>query len=254
MADALVTLLNKAGYLPVFLPRTGMEPPELYTMTHDRRLVRHGALRHFLPEPPRLVPTSGEVAQLEYEQTSSKHQQAALSFLQNALKCVGITGAPKLDVSFTGKTSLVFSFVGVTYRAVDPARLVGLIQDLDTDGLPPGYVQGGHLHIAYEYIYARKLLMSRVDQKEFEHDVGMSIASWLDVGSKGHVEVMSKTTISFEATDGAPAAFGYKAGGLRRDLGRWSFYPEEITAGDDLARPYLPARGVVLDVVSDTSG
>ena len=260
MADALVKLLNKAGYLPVFLPRTGMEPPELYTMTDDHRLVRHGALFNFLPAVKDLAPSTGAVAQLEAEQTSSKHQQAALSFLQNALKCIGITGAPKLDVSFTGKTSLVFSFTGVTFRAVDPARLTGLIKDLDTEGLPPEYVEGGHLHIAYEYLYAKKLLMSRVDQKEFEHDVGASIGSYVDVGSKGKVEVMNKTTISFEASDGPPAAFGYKAGGLRRDSGRWSFYPEEITAGNegvgggDLARPYLPARGVVLELRSGTNG
>lgn len=260
MADALVKLLNKAGYLPVFLPRTGLEPPELYTMTDDHRLVRHGALVHFLPAARDLAPTEGSVAQLEAEQTSSKRQHAALSFLHNALKCIGITGAPKLDVSFTGKTSLVFAFTGVTYRAVDPARLTGLIQDLHTDGLPREYVDNGHLHIAYEYLYARKLLMSRTDQKAFDHDIGASIGSYLDVGAGGHVEVISKTTISFEAADGPPAAFGYKAGGLRRDGRRWSFYPEEITAGlesvdgGELARPYLPARGVVLELRSDTGG
>jgi len=259
MADALVKLLNKAGYLPVFLPRTGMTPPELYTMTEDHRLVRHGALSYFLPAAANLVPTEGASAGLEYNQTSSKQQHAALSFLQNALKCIGITGAPKLDVSFTGKTSLVFSFTGVTFRAVAPAALVGLIKDLNTDGLPPEYVDGGHLHIAYEYLYAKKLLMTREDQKEFDHDIGASIGSYVDVGAKGKVEVVSKTTISFEATDGDPAAFGYKAGGLRRDGGRWSFYPEEITAGLESvdgvpSRPYLPARGVVLELRSDTSG
>ena len=260
MADALVKLLNKAGYLPVFLPRTGMDPPEMYTMTEDHRLVRRGALEPFLPAVKDLVRKSGAVAQLEYEQTSSKEQKAALSFLQNALKCIGITGAPKLDVSFAGKTSLSFSFTGVTFRAVDPSQLDGLIKDLKTDGLPPEYVDDGHLHIAYEYLYAKKLMMSRTDQKEFEHDIGASIGSYVDVGVKGKVAVESKTTISFEATDGDPAAFGYKAGGLRRSNGRWSFYPEEITAGlestggGDISRPYLPARGVVLELRSDTSG
>ena len=50
MADALVRTLNAMGYQPVFLPRSGVQPPELYHYLRDqRRLVRIGSLAGALP-------------------------------------------------------------------------------------------------------------------------------------------------------------------------------------------------------------
>ena len=51
MADELVRALNKLGYLPVFLPRTKVEPPELYNYARtNQRLIRRGALSAHVPK------------------------------------------------------------------------------------------------------------------------------------------------------------------------------------------------------------
>jgi hypothetical protein len=250
VSDALVKLLNRLGYQPVFLPRTGSAPPELYNFANGR-LVRRGLLTEYLPPSVRFDEERGRAADIEHEQTTGKDHAAALSFLKNALRCVGIDGAPKLDLSFAMKSKLVFAFHEVTYRAVSPAQLDKAVGALSLGAVPEEIVTGGDLHIAYEYLYARKLLMSRVDQKSYSSDVSTAIAQYLDLGGKGTVEVQSATTLSFCAASGALAAFAFKAGQLRRSLDgrRWSFYPEEnsMSVGAP-SRPFIPARGTVLTV------
>jgi hypothetical protein len=249
MTDALVQLLNGYGYQPVFLPRSDLKPPALYTFSRrPARLVLRGPLGSYLPAGVDVSPSPGKTPDIEYKSTSGKNQQAAGSFLQNALKCIGIDGAPKLDLTFTGQKELVFSFTGVTVASVLPARIDQVVSQLALGAVPAEYAQGGEIHIAYEYLYANELLMSRVDGKKFEHDVGASIASYLDIGLKGKVEVRTASTLSFAAAAGGPpAAFAFKAGQLIERNGRWSFFPEEVMQGDGpSSRPRLVARGVVL--------
>ncbi|XYH98444.1 hypothetical protein ACMHYB_01380 [Sorangium sp. So ce1128] len=250
MSDAFVKLLNRLGYQPVFLPRTGSAPPELYNFANGR-LVRRGPLAAYLPSSVQFEEERGRAADVEHEHTTGKDHAAATSFLKNALRCVGIDGAPKLDLSFTGKSRLVFAFHDVTYRSVSPAQLDRTVSALSLGAVPEELVSGGELHIAYEYLYARKLLMSRMDQKSYSHDVSIGIEQYLDLGDKGTVEVQSATTLSFRSASGALAAFAFKAGQLRRSLDgrRWSFYPEEnMMAAGAASRPFIAARGAVLTV------
>src|SRR5687767_4771808 len=114
MADALVELLNSLGYQPVFLPRTGLEPPELYNFIEDgRRLLRRGPLQAYLPPGLVLPVTHGDLADIEHTQTSGKRMKAAAGFLERALRCIGITDIPRLDLSFTDARSFTFSLTGV---------------------------------------------------------------------------------------------------------------------------------------------
>jgi hypothetical protein len=74
MADQLVLALNRLGYLPVFLPRTNIAPPELYNYSRtNRRLVRYGALSAYLPAVTNLVPNEGDLAAINYKYSSSKY-------------------------------------------------------------------------------------------------------------------------------------------------------------------------------------
>src|SRR3712207_6305207 len=65
MADALVQALNRTGFQPVFLPSTGLTPPDLYNFTRRAgkpRLVRREPFPPHLPSaattpvPPRTPP------------------------------------------------------------------------------------------------------------------------------------------------------------------------------------------------------
>jgi hypothetical protein len=250
MTDELVRALNKLGYLPVFLPRTNVEPPELYNYSRtNQRLVRRGALSQYLPTVVDLKPMEGELGDIEYKYSSSKNLEAAVSFLETALRCIGIEAVPKIDLNFTGSTQYSFAFTKMKYSSVDPARLDGLIRTLSIEGIPQEYADAGDLHIAYEYAYAQELLMSRGDRKEFADDISGKVDIYFDLGTKGAVSVASTTTISFKST-AQPAVFAYKAGRLVRENGNWVFYPEEVqTKGlGDRSPSYLPQRGVVLTV------
>lgn len=248
MADQLVRSLNRLGYLPVFLPRTKIEPPELYNYAPaNQRLVRRGPLSAYIPAAKDLTPSEGDLGDIEYQYSSKKKLDAAVSFLENALRAIGINSVPKIDLGFTGSNDFSFAFTKVRYRSVDPSRLDGIIRAISTEGIPPEYVDAGNLHIAYEYAYAQELLMSRGDRKEFSHDISGQVGAYLDLGTKGTASVASSATISFKS-NADPAAFAYKAGRLLQENGGWVFYPEEVkTAGlTPQQRIYVPQRGIVL--------
>lgn len=248
MRDRLVALLNDLGYQPVFLPTTGLEPPELYN--HDRgRLIRRGPLKRYLKAriPP---PHLGVLPDIEHHHTSRKRLADATRFLHNALRCIGV-GPAKLSLSFAGSEDLVFAFSEVTTARIDPSDLDPLLQQLEVHAIPDEYVTGGALHIAYEYVYARRVSLRRSDGKGFDAELGGRLHEFFDLGAKGKVQVDDNTALTFAASDETPAAFGYKAGQLRLDNGKWAFYPEVVSnardeAGTTVQSPYLPVRGVVL--------
>ncbi|CAN5540643.1 hypothetical protein BH24GEM3_BH24GEM3_24500 [soil metagenome] len=252
MSDALVQLLNSKGYQPVFLPRTAVEPPELYNFA-NRRLVRRGPLAHYLPADTaaQLKLTPGELPDIEHRETSGKRGNAAASFLENALKSIGISSIPKLNLTFTRGRELVFAFSEVSYKSIDPSVIDHIVQQIEIGAIPQSVINAGMLHIVYEYAYARKLLMSRADHQAFELGARGDVGEFINLGAEGKVEAQSATTLAFSGSDDRVAAFAYKAGRLERRNGRWEFYPEEVmrTRGAETTRdPFLVARGVVLPV------
>jgi hypothetical protein len=247
MSDSLVKLLNQSGYQPVFLPQSGIIPPELYNYD-QHRLIRRGALANYIPEVASLTLRKSSMADIEGKQTSAKSYGAAVDFLSSALSVLGISSVPKLDLSFTGARQLSFAFTDIVVQALDPAVIDGFIQKLKTPpAIPEQYVNEGALHIAYEYLYSSKLLMSRSDGGSFAVDVKGDVGSYINLGGKGKVEWKSENTISFSGGSSEPAAFAYKAGRLQRDGSAWTFEPEVIKKGFS-PQGYLPARGVVLNV------
>jgi len=249
MADALVIMLNSYGYQPVFLPRTGLVPPELYNLA-KKKLVRRGELARFFQKPVSFTPTKGRLADLQGKLTSNKNYAAAIDFLQQALRALGISAVPKVDLSFTGSKEFTFAFSDVTYQAVDPAVLDGSLQDLSIPlAIPDSYVQFGDLHIAYEYAYAKTLTMSRSDGKSFDADLRGDVGTYITLGAKGSVELKSNSTVSFSSGSEEVAAFAYKAGQLQKDKDRWTFKPEVVKRakdGTDKPEVYVPSRNRVL--------
>lgn len=253
MADALVRELNGKGFLPVFLPRSGVVPPELYSWSRQRkRLVRLGPLAAVLPATAGIAPTSGRLADFDFRYTSSKKLEAAVSFLENALKCIGIDSAPKVKLDFTRSQDFSFAFTGVTVQSVDLVHLYPVIDQLSTAGLPQEDLDGGLLHIAYEYAYARELHMSRGDKTSFSAEVAGKLGDYFDLHGKGSVAMSATGTIAFKGQGDEATAFAYKAARLVREDGRWTLHAEaedrlNLVAGAATA-DFLPVRGEVLVV------
>jgi hypothetical protein len=252
--DALVTLLNGLGYQPVMLPRTGLTPPELYVYKNEK-LIRRGPLLDYLP-PGSTIPAlqRGRLDSIQHHQTNKKSLGVAASFLGEALKCVGITSAPKLDLSFAKGLDITFSFEDVTYEALDVAKIDHMLGDLRTGAIPPEDIKGGYLHIAYDYAFAGSLSMRTAGDASRSFDAkAIQMGTYLDLGTQGKFDVTDETTISFASKDGTPAAFAYKVGRLERRGKKWFFYPEEEAGENFLAdeqekEPCLLERGVVLRV------
>jgi len=252
--DALVKLLNGIGYQPVILPRTGVVPPELYVYDNDS-LVRRGSLAEYLPKdmviPP---PQQGRLSSIEHHETSKKSLGVAASFLGDALKCIGITSAPKLDLSFTIGHDITFKFDDVTYQAIDPAKIDHMLGKLITGAIAPEVIANGYLHIAYEYAFAGSLSMKVArDADSSWKATAIQIATYIDLGIQGKVTVASEDTIAFSAASGEIAAFVFKVGRLERRGSKWFFFPEEeagegFLADEAAPQPYLLERGVVMQV------
>ena len=248
MTDQLVELLNEYGYQPVFLPKTGIVPPELYSFA-DHKLIRLGALSAYFSEPVTFQPKNGKLGNIEGKITSGKSGHAAIGFLQNALAVLGLGNLPKIDLSFAGTEEFGFAFTNVTYQAVDPAVLGPMLQSLKMDlYIPDEYVEADAMHIAYEYAYATSLKMIRADHREFSVNVSGGIGQYVDLGVGGKTEVTGNSAVSFSGSDTNLAAFAYKAGRLHKRGTRWTFEPEVVQKGlvEGPPAPYLPAPTRVL--------
>ena len=250
--DALVTLLNAEGYQPLILPRSGLVAPWVYTYK-QRKLVPQGPLSDFLPAgtpgPPR---NSGKLDDIEHHETDNKNTSAAGSFLGDTLKCIGITSAPKLDLSFAEGHDIAFSFEEVTYDGLDVSKVKQLMALVDFSTYAKE--EQAYLYIAYEFAFAGKLMMR--SSSSFISSVtgkAIQIGTYFDLGAQGQAKMESETKISFAGTNGVTAAFACKIGRLEKRGKRWFFFATEdggeaFLADEGKPKPFLLERGVVLRV------
>src|SRR5262249_10597743 len=150
-----------------------------------KRLLYRGPLADHLPEAAKLRLVPSKLAEIETHQSTGKHMEGALSFLADALRCIGVEKAPKLDLSFAGSSELVFKFSGVTAQTVDPTKLDQIIQGLTTEGIPEEDVEEGKLHIAYEYAYAKSLLIVWQEASDASVDLAGKLGEYFDLGTSG---------------------------------------------------------------------
>jgi hypothetical protein len=254
-ADKLVVWLNSKGYMPIYLPRVGAAPPDMYVLA-GAQLTRMGALRNYLPTDVRLPKNvMNRLPDIQFHSTSKKNIQGAAAFLQSVLRVLGIVSSPSLKLSFGGDGDVVFRLVDVTYEEIEPAAVAKAIGRLITDTIPSQYVEGDKLHIAYNYAYAARLEMRRADGSKFEGSLtNAQIQDVFELGAAAKAELHGGDALTFSASDSTPIAFAYKSGRVLYENGTYKFLPSEGSVQGFAARkgdtkaPYVPARGVVLNV------
>jgi len=258
--DALVKVLNGYGYNPIHLPRSGFEPPEIYTYDTEK-LRRWGRLATAVPAgalPDTLH--ENEAADIAHKQTNRMGAKAAVSFLEEALKLLGVGGAPKLDLSFTRGSDVTFSFTGVSYKGLDPADIgAALRKGFDPAGLNPKYIDNELVYIAYEYLYADSVDMTMVDGINAGVDLkAIKLDGFVDLGGNADIDVKSSTSLTFKGR-GAKAVFASKVGKVQREGKRFSFDAVEVLGAgfapkeDEKATPVLLCRGEILAVEDFTA-
>lgn len=248
MPDALVSYLNKLGYQPAFIGRTGLMPPEIYGMNDDR-LMRHGPLSDYV-ERRGLQPFPVEdssAPDFSGVYTSGKKFAATLRFLESALRCLGVSFAPGFSLSCLKDTRLTFSFSGVTARSASPGHIVRTLDFLDP-ALARMDEAGIELHIVYEYLYAERLLVSTRSTSSRKVAGSLDIEAFSELNTDARLVRDDEATISFSHPQSARVAFAYRAGWLRLCGARWEFLPNVVvghTAGDEKIGPYMPCDGRV---------
>jgi hypothetical protein len=257
--DALVKVLNDCGYNPILLPRSGLKPPEIYVYDNDR-LRRWGRLASAVPAgtlPDTL--NKGEATDIVYKETSRKGLRGAASFLEEALKLLGVGGAPNLDLSFARGSDVTFSFTEVSYQGLDPADIgAALRKGFDPAGLSEDYIDNELIYIAYEYAYANSVDMTMVDGIKAGVDLkAIKLDGFVDLGGKADIEVKTSTSLTFKGR-GDKAVFACKVGNVRRKAGQFIFDAVEVL-GQAFAPeehgppPFLLRRGEIL-AVEDFAG
>ncbi len=249
--DPLTKMLNARGLQPLAMPQTTLVAPEVWVFDNTS-LVRWGPLASFVTAGS--LPTPLEetgMPDLERAETSHKGMSAAGSFLDTALRCIGVTSAPRLDLSFAKGCNILFRFRGITTRGLAPASLGQALSSFAPGIIPSQQVAAGMVQIAYAYAYAETLDMRIATSESASLDLkALQIDTFIDVGGKADVSASDKTTLSFRAKT-QPVAFACKVGGLTKKRGKWELKVTETlgfqaTANEAEATPYLLRRGAVL--------
>ncbi len=253
--DALTVLLNSLGYQPLVLPKTGLKAPYVYSYK-DTKLEPVGPLSDFLASgtaQPELE--EGEVPEIARKETDKKSGSAVASFLGDALQVIGITSAPKFTGSLSHGTDFVFSFDDITSEGLSYSKASRLLRSVDQDSLsdlPPGDLQAGYIHIAYEFLYAGSLGMRAASGTSAAFDAkALQVQALLDVGASGQIEATSGTSLSFKPKTPQRAAFACKIGWLEKHGKELKLHIHEDEGEGFLAdeggpKPYLLERGVVI--------
>ena len=253
MIDGLVWELNQLGYQAAWLPQTGLVPPDVYNVASvagGRRLVRRGPLRDYLPAVAQLPLHRGQTTDIDHHQTTKKQLVGAVDFLKRALGYLGVSAIPKLELGFAGGSELTIAFSDVHFARVDISAIEPLLKQMQTHAIPQDVIASGRLHLAYEYLYAGSVHVTRADKRAFDVDVKGRLGEFIDVGTSAHVSVEQGTRLAFSGK-GERAAFAYKAARLTRPGADWEI--ETVVSmrspgGPPSSAPYLPAAiGVVLE-------
>lgn len=253
--DPLMHLLNARGYHPIVLPRADVVPPDIYVFD-NQRLKRWGRLAKALP-PGSLTASATKAAMpdIVHVQTSEKGAKGAASFLESALKAIGVSGAPRVDLSMATGRAVTFSFKGVSSQSLDVGIVAAALQKgFEPAGLPPDQLQLGMVHVAYDYAYASELLMRIGGETAGQGRLtAAQVEGIVELSAEASAKVVDGTTISFSGRNDA-VAFACKVGQVkRRKGGGWDFYNDEVPgigAGPNEAAPtpYLMRRGEILIV------
>lgn len=255
--DPLIRFLNKHGYMPIVVPRGGLLPPTVYTLEDDRYvLIRslvtlldgHADLARKLETQP--LPA----ADLERELQSKRGGEVSIGFLGKILAMLGLGGNPKIKAALNAGDDTRFEFEGVQIRSVEPGLVLEIVNQLPPDTLERAGLAGGKLHIAYEYLYARKVAIGAGDRIKGGFKAGADVAEVAKVGVSIEGNRTRAELASYNGKE--PVAFAFKVGKLTRRAGRfdfkWQAEPGMAFAPDeDGPKPYLPRSGQVYEVKLD---
>lgn len=234
--DPSLTLLAKYGYNVVRLPRSGIEPLDVFG--RDRNGIE------LLGQLPSIWVTSatapvvkgGNVAaEIKTVSTSSLKASIGLRVLEDMLSGFGAT-IPKVDSAYTGKRSLTFSVSNIEIVKVEPFELGKYLVEGDLQGSNP-WVGRYFLDDDAEAFIITEVLKS--DAVTVSADSSSGTTMGLDIKALeklvgADVKVEAGKTNQSEVTYKGPKrlTFGFKAFRITCESGVWKVGGVDPTKGD----------------------
>lgn len=217
LQDPLFKLLNKRGYLPILMPRSGVWPPTVYSLEGDQ-LVLKAPLKDYFNEGSdalaKLRSTPAAAPDLAKVIGAQRAGKATLNLLDQILQFFNLSGGVQAKLSGRQDEGLDVSFTDVRVRTVPPDVILRVIQDLPSETFNKEEVGLGKVHIAYEYLYAHKLSVFAGGRAEVHADVGVGVDK--AAGISGGYGSASKDKESMTAGGTEPLAIALKVGALQR--------------------------------------
>jgi hypothetical protein len=246
--EKLIRFFNEKGYQPILFARTDLTPPDVYDF-RDGAFERLGPLVSFLKSGAAIPkPTLAKSTDFERVDTSAYAGKVSFSFFKNLLELFGL-GSAEARSEIAADTDSTYRFNNVAIASVsviDIERALSLLDDRFK-----AEAKSGSMHVAYEYIYAGKVQMSRGGHNDTEVDLSADLPQVTKVSATAS-KVRTDSSSSDYKSSTQPVVIAFKVGQLVRSGTDWKLRVRRSNTGLDPIsadrRPYVYRPGEILIV------
>lgn len=229
--EALLRFFNERGYQLALLARTDLTPPDVYDF-REGSYERLGPLAHFLTSnAPIPEPALANAIDFEKVANTEHTAQISFSFFKNLLERFGLGSAEGQGKIATNAES-TYCFKDVTIASVSVIDVEGALRAGLANDHVASQVKSGSIHIAYEYIYAGKVQISRGHHDDMAVGLSANIPQ-VAKGSATSSHLGKNTSLISYQNSVKPVVIAFKVGQLVKSGTEWKLKTRRGSAGFD---------------------
>jgi hypothetical protein len=247
----LVRFFNERGYQPVLFARSDLTPPDMYNFT-DGNYERLGPLASFLKsEVPISPPTHAYAPDFERVETNKHTAEVSFSFLKNLLERFGL-GSTEGKANIAADVDSTYRFNDVTIASVNVIDIEGALKAGFLTDHVKSEAANGSIHVAYEYIYAGTVKISRGDHDDISVGLSANLPQVAKVSTSASQLGKDSSSVSYQNST-RPVVIAFKVGQLVPSRAEWKLrVGSRAGAGfDPLSAnktPYVYRKGEILTI------
>jgi hypothetical protein len=218
--EILFRFFNGLGYQNIVVGQSDLEPPDLYVLSGGS-YERYGSLRNFVSSSDD-IPTPVEAVAPDFAQSDlrARNGTVSFSFLKEILKIFGVDGSAEASAAGDSSEVVQMRLRDVTIKRNDVGAIeAALNRGFRSSDIGLDRIDGGLVHVAYEYLYSRNFTVDRRDGTSDELKLGANVQSIANASVKVGGEGKDRLTIK-HAND-RPAAIAFKTGKLVKIESGW---------------------------------
>ena len=222
--DPFVIYMNGKGYMPIILPKGGVAPPMLLSLNEGRysdtrELIELLASRNLQVDG--LASDFKPAADFGKELTNNQKGKVKVGFLDGILSKLGLGADPTIEAHAGHGDQTKYQFQEVSVKKTLPGLIRDRIKNLQPDDFDETDLNKGRVYVAYEYVYAKKLVIGK------GNNVAAGFEAKAEIKKVANIEVSAGADgvrVDITAYNGnQPLAIGFRAGQLTRANGSYHF-------------------------------